>query len=259
MSRLNLGAITAYAIAKKHGFEGTEEEWLASLKCDSGTQVTVGGVAQETWNADTKVDVNATKQTGAFIDAVYARRTDGTVVRQAIAQQPRARLIPCYNDRKTLQTDTPTEAKDCINKEYLEANSGGKYYEHRLEFSFFPQEIISDDSSGLEGNIYLVFTKTSKTNTPLVDSSEYANDTLISLLNGTNQDGWEFSQSKSYTEYSHITGTYKQCNIISVANPFAKNPEFFEVFLTGTTGDIVRAKNSYDMLAMTRAETIIEL
>ena len=36
MSRLNLGAITAYAIAKKHGFEGTEEEWLASLKGKDG-------------------------------------------------------------------------------------------------------------------------------------------------------------------------------------------------------------------------------
>ena len=36
MSRLNLGAITAYAIAKKHGFEGTEEEWLESLKGKDG-------------------------------------------------------------------------------------------------------------------------------------------------------------------------------------------------------------------------------
>lgn len=39
MSRLNLGAITAYAIAVKHGFEGTEEEWLASLKGESGVTV----------------------------------------------------------------------------------------------------------------------------------------------------------------------------------------------------------------------------
>ena len=39
MSRLNLGAITAYAIAVKHGFKGTEEEWLASLKGESGVTV----------------------------------------------------------------------------------------------------------------------------------------------------------------------------------------------------------------------------
>ena len=36
MSRLNLGAITAYAIAKKHGFDGTEEGWLDSLKGEKG-------------------------------------------------------------------------------------------------------------------------------------------------------------------------------------------------------------------------------
>ena len=39
MSRLNLGPITAYAIAVKHGFEGTEEEWLASLKGENGVTV----------------------------------------------------------------------------------------------------------------------------------------------------------------------------------------------------------------------------
>ena len=41
MSRLNLGAITAYAIAKKHGFEGTEEEWLESLKGAAGSDLDV--------------------------------------------------------------------------------------------------------------------------------------------------------------------------------------------------------------------------
>ncbi len=49
MSRLNLGAITAYAIAVKHGFEGTEEEWLASLKGEKGENgVTVDTELSET-------------------------------------------------------------------------------------------------------------------------------------------------------------------------------------------------------------------
>jgi hypothetical protein len=30
--RIDLGAVTAYAIAVKNGFEGTEVDWLASLK-----------------------------------------------------------------------------------------------------------------------------------------------------------------------------------------------------------------------------------
>lgn len=31
----NVGAVTAYGIAKKHGFVGTEEEWLESLAAES--------------------------------------------------------------------------------------------------------------------------------------------------------------------------------------------------------------------------------
>lgn len=36
--RVDLGATTAYAIAVKNGFKGTEKEWLASLKGDTGTK-----------------------------------------------------------------------------------------------------------------------------------------------------------------------------------------------------------------------------
>ena len=34
--RIDLGAVTAYAIAVKNGFKGTEAAWLASLKGDNG-------------------------------------------------------------------------------------------------------------------------------------------------------------------------------------------------------------------------------
>ena len=34
--RIDLGAVTAYAIAVKNGFEGTETAWLASLKGAKG-------------------------------------------------------------------------------------------------------------------------------------------------------------------------------------------------------------------------------
>ena len=36
MNRFKLGPATAYALAKAHGFEGTLEEWLESLKGDPG-------------------------------------------------------------------------------------------------------------------------------------------------------------------------------------------------------------------------------
>ena len=34
----DLGAVSAYAIAVAHGFEGTEEEWLPDTRCRRGLQ-----------------------------------------------------------------------------------------------------------------------------------------------------------------------------------------------------------------------------
>lgn len=36
MEKIDLGAVTAYAIAVEHGFVGTEQDWLASLKPAKG-------------------------------------------------------------------------------------------------------------------------------------------------------------------------------------------------------------------------------
>lgn len=40
--QVDLGAVTAYALAVKNGFVGTEQEWLASLKGEQGAQGTPG-------------------------------------------------------------------------------------------------------------------------------------------------------------------------------------------------------------------------
>lgn len=41
MAKLDLGAVSAYAIAVKKGFEGTEAEWLTSLKGKDGASATI--------------------------------------------------------------------------------------------------------------------------------------------------------------------------------------------------------------------------
>lgn len=43
---IDLGAITAYGIAKDHGFQGTEEEWLDSLKGENGDSATDAQVTE---------------------------------------------------------------------------------------------------------------------------------------------------------------------------------------------------------------------
>jgi hypothetical protein len=40
--KLDLGAVTAYAIAVKNGFKGTEADWLASLKGAKGDKGETG-------------------------------------------------------------------------------------------------------------------------------------------------------------------------------------------------------------------------
>ena len=52
--RIDLGAVTAYAIAVKNGFKGTEAAWLASLKGakgDTGAQGPSGAAGQSAYAA----------------------------------------------------------------------------------------------------------------------------------------------------------------------------------------------------------------
>lgn len=44
INRLDTLCVSAYAIAVKNGFEGTEEEWLASLKTDAYTKSEIDAI-----------------------------------------------------------------------------------------------------------------------------------------------------------------------------------------------------------------------
>ena len=44
--KINAGYCSAYGLAKKNGFRGTEEEWLASLKGEPGITTWFGTLAQ---------------------------------------------------------------------------------------------------------------------------------------------------------------------------------------------------------------------
>jgi hypothetical protein len=62
--------ITAYGIAVKHGFQGTEEEWLKSLKGDGGEPIVIryDETAQQLQDAELKncVQQMATKHQDLF-------------------------------------------------------------------------------------------------------------------------------------------------------------------------------------------------
>lgn len=67
--------LTAYDLAVKHGFEGTEEEWLESLRCQCGGGG--GNTPSEPINAYTKEEV----------DAMIARQTEVLEALQALVDE----------------------------------------------------------------------------------------------------------------------------------------------------------------------------
>lgn len=119
-----IGSGVPYDLYVQVGDTPESLQWLNTGPLNVSTLVSVDGNYVNLWDADTKVDVDAEEQSGAFVRSLYARRSDGTVIRTLVAQTPRERLVPCYNDRRTLQTDTPTEAQDCVNLNYLQFTYG---------------------------------------------------------------------------------------------------------------------------------------
>ena len=118
INRLDVLVIDAYDIAVKHGFNGTEEEWLASLKGekgDKGDAAVVSNIAyidllSSGWNGEanlyaqivnidgiteySKVDINpSVEQLAVFYEkdiAFVAENEDGVVTVYCIGQKPTA-------------------------------------------------------------------------------------------------------------------------------------------------------------------------
>lgn len=76
--RTNLGPVTAYAIAVKNGFEGTENQWLESLrgpKGEQGVQGPIGPRGEQGPKGDTGLGV---PEVTAADNGKFARVVGGT-------------------------------------------------------------------------------------------------------------------------------------------------------------------------------------
>lgn len=169
MSRLNLGAITAYAIAKKHGFEGTEEEWLESLKGKDGESAkTDDEISSTSTNPvqnkvikeelDKKVDEWEGSAGGYYTVRTRLKSNSGSQTTLIpIATTPRQYSLP-YMLNKDSGTTLPTNAngylvvKEPINdyhavpKKYVDENAGTQWYKH--EFVFNREEGVYSEEVG---------------------------------------------------------------------------------------------------------------
>lgn len=84
-----------------------------------GTEITVGGQVQTTWDADTKLDKVTT--TGSY-DRVYAIATNGTntTIEVAAVGSMKANAIPRYASGDRLRTGAPRLDVDATNKSYVD-------------------------------------------------------------------------------------------------------------------------------------------
>lgn len=77
MATLNLGAVTAYAIAKKNGFTGTEKEWLNSLQGEKGDKGDTTEYDDQPIRADIEKKINK-PETAGTTGQILQTNGDGT-------------------------------------------------------------------------------------------------------------------------------------------------------------------------------------
>lgn len=113
-----IGAYSAYAIAKKHGFGGTEEEWLASLVGPQGASITnvqidsnehiIVTIHDPATNTDTTIDAGPIDNTSAVQSIQQAAQVAITQVTQA--QTAGVNAVNSARDTALQQVAASTEA-----------------------------------------------------------------------------------------------------------------------------------------------------
>lgn len=135
------------------GATSAEANWFNAGPFNAATLVTVNGVGQNVWSADTKVDKNTSGGNKLYasrnnIDAMLAY-TDSAV----------NSTIPVRNSNANFKVKAPVDESECANKKYVDdkfATAGGiKLYRHRMDVyatitatggeSWFTIEFISTD------------------------------------------------------------------------------------------------------------------
>lgn len=99
--------------------------WQNMGQLNVGTYVTSGGQYQNIWDADKKVSVDV-PEAYSYSRSLYGRASNGSIYRYLTVNSDSQfhtnfpQKIPQYTTAGTLATKNPTNAYDCVNKQYLE-------------------------------------------------------------------------------------------------------------------------------------------
>ena len=138
-----VGASAPYDLYVQVGSTSAEAVWVNAGPFNAATLVTVGGVGQNVWSADTKLDKPATPTAGNAV--VIMQKGTGTSSTVLIEDSTAARpnWIPKYLDGRsfgdsapsgagTIIVPEPTKSYQSANKKYVDGNKGTKLYHHEL-------------------------------------------------------------------------------------------------------------------------------
>ncbi len=114
------------------------EDATIEAKGEDGTIITVGGEEQSTFDADTKVNVEA-EMSGGYVTKAYTQASNGKVHRTNVTgcpgmTAPPGQYIVQTNANGCISCADPVNPYHAVNKQYFEANaSGQKLYKHTFD------------------------------------------------------------------------------------------------------------------------------
>ena len=101
--------------------DGTVQN-LGNVKGDKGPQGEKGDKGDAGKDAVTDQTYNAESENAQSGKAVAEAIANTAVLKTQLAFTAQARKVPQYNDGRRIQTDTPVNSQDCVNKQYIDNN-----------------------------------------------------------------------------------------------------------------------------------------
>lgn len=149
-----VGTTAPYDLYIQVGSTSRDAEWFNAGPLNVATLITVNGVFQNTWDADTKIDkVSGT----ATYERVYTATKTGNQSTKNLSTSPLGNAIPQYGTAGRLQTNNPNSDLDCANKKYVDSNGAWKEISGAYDYISGYQSIYFSDT--LRGHVISVVLK----------------------------------------------------------------------------------------------------
>ena len=148
----DLGAVSAYAIAVEHGYEGTEEEWIESLKYDHSDEFAALSeqVKKDAENAEEQADRAASEATKAQEAALSADNLHTTISAMFAAQRTGKVYsvnIPIFANNQSSTGEKTRDNAGLVCKPSTDTDEGQDDYAEIPLFKWYNCNYVREDDS----------------------------------------------------------------------------------------------------------------